>query len=385
MSPDGLSVGGDLPAGLIIELDRGRGLHQHSHANHKLAATANGVLVLVVNGRSWVLPRTRGLWIPAELPHAVQTSGPATMLTAYVNPRHCPLDGGSPTVFDASGLAGELIQRLARAELPPAQRARTEAVLWDVIRPLTVTTLSPPLPLDDRARRVADSLLADVTDSRALAAWGRTVGASARTLARLFVAETDSTTSSMNANVSSPPLWQTGDPFGIGSGASLGGGSWFGQTRTETNPRGAAGFERQSQLVQWPGRHPARRCPLPYSVNRPAANCFDYPLVPKPQCLRTWSATTRCSAACSSSASNRRGPPSVVSSPIRWRFSMTSTCPLGSTAFAQRCSILPRARTARGSSGGRHGPIEPRCHVEPNGTCGGSGRLGAAIGRGGTA
>ena len=47
-----------------------------------------------------------------------------------------------------------------------------------------------PLPLDDRARRVADSLLADVTDNRSLAAWGRTVGASARTLARLFVAET---------------------------------------------------------------------------------------------------------------------------------------------------------------------------------------------------
>jgi AraC-like DNA-binding protein len=190
MSPDGLSVGVDLPAGLVIELDRGRGLAQHSHANHQLAATGNGVLVLVVNGRSWVLPRTRGLWIPAELPHAVQTSGPATMLTVYVDPTDCPLDWASPTVFDTSGLAGELIQRLARAELPPEQRARTEAVMWDVIRPLTVTTLSPRLPLDDRARRVADSLLADVTDDRSLAAWGRTVGASARTLARLFVAET---------------------------------------------------------------------------------------------------------------------------------------------------------------------------------------------------
>jgi AraC-like DNA-binding protein len=190
MSPDGPSVGVDLPAGLVIELDRGRGLDQHSHASHQLAATANGVLVVVVNGRSWVLPRTRGLWIPAELPHAVQASGPATMLTAYVNPTQCPLDWSSPTVFDASGVAGGLIQRLAREELPPEQRARTEAVMWDVIRPLTVTTLSPPLPSDDRARRVADSLIADVTDSRALAAWGRTVGASARTLARLFVAET---------------------------------------------------------------------------------------------------------------------------------------------------------------------------------------------------
>ena len=190
MSPDGLSVGVDLPAGLVIELERGRGFDQHSHARHQLAATASGVLVLVVDGRSWVLPRTRGLWIPAGVPHAVETRGPATMLTAYVEPRRCPLRWSSPMAFDASGLAGELIERLARAGLTTEQRARTEAVLWDVVRPLTVATLSPPLPADDRARRVADCLLADVTDGRALAAWGRTVGASARTLARLFVAET---------------------------------------------------------------------------------------------------------------------------------------------------------------------------------------------------
>ena len=190
MSPDGLSVGVELPAGLVIELEHGGGFDQHSHAKHQLAATASGVLVLVANGRSWVLPRTRGLWIPAGVRHAVETSGLATMLTAYVDPIPCPIRWSSPTAFDASGLAGELIERLARADLTSGQRARTEAVLWDVIRPLTVATLSPPLPVDDRARRVADSLLVDVTDSRALAAWGRTVGASARTLTRLFVAET---------------------------------------------------------------------------------------------------------------------------------------------------------------------------------------------------
>src|ERR671923_127352 len=40
------------------------------------------------------------------------------------------------------------------------------------------------------ARGVADALLADVTDDRSLDAWGRAVGASGRTLARLFAAET---------------------------------------------------------------------------------------------------------------------------------------------------------------------------------------------------
>jgi hypothetical protein len=32
-------------------------------------------------------------------------------------------------------------------------------------------TLSPPIPVDDRARRVTGSLLADVTDNRSLAEW----------------------------------------------------------------------------------------------------------------------------------------------------------------------------------------------------------------------
>jgi AraC-like DNA-binding protein len=47
-----------------------------------------------------------------------------------------------------------------------------------------------PLPDDRRARRVADALVADPADGRSLEALGRAAGASGRTLARLFVAET---------------------------------------------------------------------------------------------------------------------------------------------------------------------------------------------------
>ena len=45
-------------------------------------------------------------------------------------------------------------------------------------------------PLDPRARRVARAVAADPAGVRPLAAWGIEVGASARTLARLFVSET---------------------------------------------------------------------------------------------------------------------------------------------------------------------------------------------------
>jgi AraC-like DNA-binding protein len=59
--------------------------------------------------------------------------------------------------------------------------------------PLPVAAISVPMPADDRARRVAEALATDPGDQRTLAAWGRDVGASARTLARLFVAGTGMT------------------------------------------------------------------------------------------------------------------------------------------------------------------------------------------------
>lgn len=190
MSPDGQSVGVVLPAGLVVDLGPSDGFELHTHDRHQLALAARGVLVMSVTRTSWVLPRTRALWIPAGIAHSAAASGRATMLSAYVDPDRCPIAWDAPTVVGASGLLGELIARLSQPELSPDERKRAEAVVWDVMVPLRATTLSPPLPVDERARQVADGLLADLTDGRSLAEWGRIVGASGRTLARRFIAET---------------------------------------------------------------------------------------------------------------------------------------------------------------------------------------------------
>lgn len=179
-----------MPSGLTVDLPADAGFDWHSHRHHQLALATRGVLVMAVEGAVWVLPRSRALWIPSGIRHSVTASGDTTMRSIYVHPSCCPLDWAAPTVVDASGLLGELAAHLSQDELPAGERARAEAVLWDLMAPVPVTTLSVPLPTDERARRVADGLLADVTDARTLAAWGHTVGASARTLARLFVAET---------------------------------------------------------------------------------------------------------------------------------------------------------------------------------------------------
>jgi AraC-like DNA-binding protein len=63
-------------------------------------------------------------------------------------------------------------------------------VLFDAMAPADVGELDLVLPRDDRARAVADALLADPGDRRSLVEWGRLVGASDRTLMRAFRAET---------------------------------------------------------------------------------------------------------------------------------------------------------------------------------------------------
>ena len=53
-----------------------------------------------------------------------------------------------------------------------------------------MTTIEVRMPADDRARQVADAIAANPADGRTLAEWGREVGASERTLARAFLADT---------------------------------------------------------------------------------------------------------------------------------------------------------------------------------------------------
>jgi AraC-like DNA-binding protein len=182
-----------MPPALAVDLDASGGFDWHEHDHHQLALAARGVLVMAVAETAWVLPRSRALWIPSGVRHAVTASVDTTMVSLYVEPGRCPLRFAGPTVVDAGGLLGELVVHLGRRDLPAGQRRRAEAVLWDLMTPLPVAAISVPMPADDRARRVAEALATDPGDQRTLAAWGRDVGASARTLARMFVAGTGMT------------------------------------------------------------------------------------------------------------------------------------------------------------------------------------------------
>jgi AraC-like DNA-binding protein/quercetin dioxygenase-like cupin family protein len=162
----------------------------HTHRDHQLAWALSGVLTVVTGAATWVLPPTRALWIPAELPHETLASGQATMRALYIRPDLCPISWPEPTPVAARQLLAELIAYLDSEPLDPPRRARAEGVLVDLLEPVPMATIEVRLPADERAREVAEALGDNPADGRTLAEWGRHVGASERTLARSFLADT---------------------------------------------------------------------------------------------------------------------------------------------------------------------------------------------------
>jgi AraC-like DNA-binding protein len=162
----------------------------HTHVDHQLAWASRGVLTVLTDVATWVLPPTRALWIPAGVRHEVRASGATTMRPLYVRPERCSIAWTSPTAVAASPLLAELITYLADASLEPAVRKRAEAVLVDLLQPVAVTAVDLRMPRDSRARAVATGLLDNPRDQRTLAEWGEQVGASGRTLARMFLTDT---------------------------------------------------------------------------------------------------------------------------------------------------------------------------------------------------
>lgn len=181
-----------LPDGILVAtfpMPGGTSFSWHTHADHQLAWAASGVLTVLTEGATWVLPPTRALWIPAGLAHETGAASLATMRSVYVPVDLSPVSWNVPTPVSASPLLAELIDYLS-GQLTANKRAHAEALLADLLEPVPLATMDVPFPAGPLAGAVANALRDNPSDQRTLADWGREVGASERTLARAFIAQT---------------------------------------------------------------------------------------------------------------------------------------------------------------------------------------------------
>jgi transcriptional regulator GlxA family with amidase domain len=134
-----------------------------------------------------IVPANRAAWIPAGFTHYHRAHGHTDMRIVFLPASLARLVPGHPAVFTASDLAREILLALTGPrDHDRATHARLRRVLVDELHEAHEQPLQLPEPHDDRLQAIARTLYEKPSDNTSLAELGRTIGASARTLSRLF-------------------------------------------------------------------------------------------------------------------------------------------------------------------------------------------------------
>ncbi|MFD8705510.1 AraC family transcriptional regulator [Kitasatospora sp. NPDC059648] len=165
-----------------------------SHPRGHLVYAAGGVLAVHTERGTSIVPANRVAWTPAEFTHRHRAHGDTDMRIVFLAPSLARLLPDRPAVFQTSGLAREVLLALTgprnyedtASDYSRSQRSRLLRVLVDELHEAPEQPLHLPEPRDDRLRAVARILYGTPADNATLAELGRTVGASTRTLSRLF-------------------------------------------------------------------------------------------------------------------------------------------------------------------------------------------------------
>jgi AraC-like DNA-binding protein len=157
------------------------------HARGHLVYAASGILSVHTERGTSIVPANRVAWTPAGCQHQHTAHGHTDMRIVFLPASLARLVPDHPVVFLASDLAREILLALTGAQhRSPAAQARLRRVLVDELHEAHEQPLQLPTPRDDRLRAIAQLLQDNPADNTSLTELGRTIGASARTLSRLF-------------------------------------------------------------------------------------------------------------------------------------------------------------------------------------------------------
>jgi len=164
----------------------------HSHPRGQLVYAIDGAMRVSTPDGFWTLPPLRALWVPPGIIHGIEMVGTVQMRTLYVHAdasealsKHCQ-------VIEVSGLLRELILALAAEPIEyelDGRGGQIAALLLTELQAAPAIPIQIPWPKDRRLQTVCRAILAQPALNRTIDDWGDEVGASGRTLIRLFQAE----------------------------------------------------------------------------------------------------------------------------------------------------------------------------------------------------
>jgi AraC-like DNA-binding protein/quercetin dioxygenase-like cupin family protein len=157
----------------------------HDHVWGQITFALSGVLRVSARGSSWIVPANRAIWIAPGVPHEITVLETVRLRALYVFAARAPFAGDDCKVLAVTPLLRELIVAIGLADPGPRERLLGELIL-DELGACATLPIRVPLPRDKRLKSLCDALLSDPGATLTLAHWATQVGASERTLARLF-------------------------------------------------------------------------------------------------------------------------------------------------------------------------------------------------------
>ena len=164
---------------------------RHHHPRAQLLYAASGVMSVVTDSATFVVPPQRAIWMPAGVDHEVRCRSAVSIRTLYVDApddlrREC-------RVIEVSELLRALIletMALPREYDPAGRAGRIVQLLLESIETPSTPMLCVPMPHEPRLLRVCQALIDDPTRADSLDEWAGRACMSRRTFTRLFREQT---------------------------------------------------------------------------------------------------------------------------------------------------------------------------------------------------
>jgi AraC-like DNA-binding protein len=202
MAQPKLQTFGKLPESQKViaqSIDYDDGAHEIAHVHYRaqFVYAATGIVRVVTPLGLWMLTPGQALLIGSEIEHALHMVGQVSMRTLYIDPDVLAEDFADCRALDVEPLLRESILAMFN---PALDDESGEATRGTLLVPLILRLLRMacarasdtrlPLPRHARLRRICERLIEQPANNDTLEAWADRIGASARTVARLFREET---------------------------------------------------------------------------------------------------------------------------------------------------------------------------------------------------
>ncbi|MDR3447953.1 MULTISPECIES: helix-turn-helix transcriptional regulator [unclassified Dyella] len=166
----------------------------HSHEQGQLVAPTQGVVRVLTSVGAWAVTPLHALWIAPGVDHELHMVGSVTLSTLRVEPDAAPWLWRECSLIVVTPLLRELLLSMARD--PFEYEAHNDAALMAPLALRCLETAQPvehgrlPLPRDKRLLQVCELLIQSPGSENTLEQISAQVGASTRTMTRLFKQET---------------------------------------------------------------------------------------------------------------------------------------------------------------------------------------------------